>query len=223
MRAPSSAATAYREDVRRVGSDAHAQAAVQQTGVAIYDRMSGQMRSVTDIMYDMSLATRSLSEQERNRIIVQAFGARGLMAFGAVEKAQFTVMRDGVDVTLDMRATRERMMELARVVREGRRKGATARPLRSVINVGIGGSDLGPRLVCDALGATESAREGAPDVAFVSNVDPEHLTRALAGRDPAFSDAAECELGHTRVALRIGACAPRCSGFPLRIPRLPLS
>jgi glucose-6-phosphate isomerase len=94
------------------------------------------------------------------------------------------VVVDGVDVTVEMHATRERMAGLANAVREGRRKGATGRPLRSVINVGIGGSDLGPRLVCDALSGAEGAR-GTPDVAFVSNVDPEHLTRAIANRDPA--------------------------------------
>jgi glucose-6-phosphate isomerase len=95
------------------------------------------------------------------------------------------VVVDGVDVTDEMRATRERMSSLAAAIREGRRKGATGRPLRCVINIGIGGSDLGPRLVCDALGSMESTRGGAPEVAFVSNVDPEHLTRALQGRDPA--------------------------------------
>jgi glucose-6-phosphate isomerase len=94
------------------------------------------------------------------------------------------IVVDGVDVTVEMRATRERMSELARSVREGRRKGATGRPLRSVINIGIGGSDLGPRLVCDALSGPEHLR-GAPDVAFVSNVDPEQLTRTLVDRDPA--------------------------------------
>ena len=49
------------------------------------------------------------------------------------------------------------------------------------MHIGIGGSDLGPRLVCDAI----SAGPGAIDVSFVSNVDPEHLSRALADRDPA--------------------------------------
>jgi glucose-6-phosphate isomerase len=90
---------------------------------------------------------------------------------------------DGVDVTAEMRATRERMSTLAGAIREGRRKGASGRPLRSVVNIGIGGSDLGPRLVCEAL-AADDARSGAPDVAFVSNVDPEQLLRALANRDP---------------------------------------
>jgi glucose-6-phosphate isomerase len=72
------------------------------------------------------------------------------------------------------------MRDLASAFRAGRRKGATGAPLRSVVHIGIGGSDLGPRLVCDALPASADA----VDIAFVSNVDPEHLTRALQGRDP---------------------------------------
>jgi glucose-6-phosphate isomerase len=97
--------------------------------------------------------------------------------------ASTQVLVDGVDVTREMRATRERMAELAGAVREGRRKGATGRPLRFVVNIGIGGSDLGPKLVCEALG--DDGMPGTPDVAFVSNVDPEHLWRTLEGRDPA--------------------------------------
>src|SRR6185437_13447504 len=92
---------------------------------------------------------------------------------------------DGVDVTEQMRATRERMRALAAAIREGRRKGVTGRPVRCVINIGIGGSDLGPRLVCEALEGSADFRSSAPGVAFVSNVDPEHLSRALADRDPA--------------------------------------
>jgi len=99
--------------------------------------------------------------------------------------ASTTVFVDGVDVTADMRATRTRMSALAGAIREGRRKGAMSRPVRYVVNIGIGGSDLGPRLVCEALESTSDARSNAPGVAFVSNVDPEHLTRTLADRDPA--------------------------------------
>jgi glucose-6-phosphate isomerase len=99
--------------------------------------------------------------------------------------ASASVIVDGVDVAAAMRATRERMAEITRLLREGRRKGATGRPLRSVVNVGIGGSDLGPRLVCEALAGLDLARSGMPDVTFVSNVDPEQMSQALAGRDPA--------------------------------------
>jgi glucose-6-phosphate isomerase len=97
----------------------------------------------------------------------------------------FSLVIDGVDVAAEMRAARERMAVLSASIRSGQRAGGTGRPLRSVVNIGIGGSDLGPRLVCDAL-ATPQANELEPvNVGFVSNVDPEHLTRTLATRDPA--------------------------------------
>jgi glucose-6-phosphate isomerase len=99
--------------------------------------------------------------------------------------ASASIYVDGVDVTAQMRATRERMSAITAAIREGRRKGATGRPVRFVINIGIGGSDLGPRLACEALDSSEDARSGAPGAGFISNVDPEHATRVLAGRDPA--------------------------------------
>ena len=88
---------------------------------------------------------------------------------------------DGRDVIPDIRATQSRMRDISQTMREGGRIGATGLPLNSVVHIGIGGSDLGPRLVCDAI----SAGPRAIDVSFVSNVDPEHLSRALADRDPA--------------------------------------
>jgi len=88
---------------------------------------------------------------------------------------------DGHDVIPDIRATQSRMRDISQTMHEGGRIGATGLPLNSVVHIGIGGSDLGPRLVCDAI----SAGPGAIDVSFVSNVDPEHLSRALADRDPA--------------------------------------
>ena len=67
----------------------------------------------------------------------------------------------------------------------------TGRPIRAVVNLGIGGSDLGAFLVCSALarpprarGSTGPQTQGV-DVSFVANVDPEHLTRALAPLEPA--------------------------------------
>ncbi len=68
-------------------------------------------------------------------------------------------------------------------MRSGARRGATGKPIRDVVNIGIGGSDLGPLLVCDALGFP-GADEHAMRVHFVSNVDPEHIARTLARCDP---------------------------------------
>jgi glucose-6-phosphate isomerase len=93
---------------------------------------------------------------------------------------------DGVDVIAQVRAARARMRELVDHVRSARRRGATGKPFAHAVNIGIGGSDLGPRLVCDALSPLAGDRDdrGTP-VSFVSNVDPEHLARALAPLDPA--------------------------------------
>jgi len=91
----------------------------------------------------------------------------------------------GSDIMPAIRTAQARMRELTVQLRSGTRVGATGRPLRHVVNLGIGGSDLGPRLVCDALGAPRTPGSGGVDVSFVSNVDPEDLTRALAGQDPA--------------------------------------
>jgi glucose-6-phosphate isomerase len=92
---------------------------------------------------------------------------------------------DGTDIMPAIRSTQMRMRTLATQLRGGLRLGASGRPIRDVINLGIGGSELGPALVCDALAGQRVSRRDGIDVSFVSNVDPEHLTRALAGLDPA--------------------------------------
>ncbi len=92
---------------------------------------------------------------------------------------------DGVDIVPAIRAAQARMRALAMQIRGGARIGATGRPLRHVVNLGIGGSDLGPRMVCDALAGPRTPNAAGADVTFVSNIDPESLTRALAGLDPA--------------------------------------
>jgi len=96
----SSAATAFREATRRVGADHRAQQAILGAGVQVFDQATGRMRSMVDIMSEFADATRDMSEEERNRRVVQAFGARGLLAFNAVMNASFTTMRDGREVTL---------------------------------------------------------------------------------------------------------------------------
>jgi glucose-6-phosphate isomerase len=89
---------------------------------------------------------------------------------------------DGENVVPEIHATLERLRDFATAVRAGRVLGHTGRPLRHVVHLGIGGSDLGPLMVVDAL------RPGCPDpldVRFVSNVDATHLVEALRDLDPA--------------------------------------
>jgi glucose-6-phosphate isomerase len=74
---------------------------------------------------------------------------------------------------------RDRFLDFAEQFRAGRIPGAAGRPLDSVICIGIGGSDLGPRLVTEALGPGSG-----PRVRFVSNLDSADLDDALRGCDP---------------------------------------
>jgi glucose-6-phosphate isomerase len=89
-------------------------------------------------------------------------------------------------VAAEVAAERSRIRELANRIRGGGITGFSGQPLRHLVCIGIGGSDLGPRLVCDALAAPKSAPSSdAVDVRFVANVDPSDLQLALAGLDPA--------------------------------------
>jgi glucose-6-phosphate isomerase len=82
---------------------------------------------------------------------------------------------DGREVMPDVRRALGRMRDFADSVRSGEWRGHSGRPIRSVINIGIGGSDLGPVMVCEAL---RPFADG-PVPLFVSNVDATHLTEAI--------------------------------------------
>ena len=87
----------------------------------------------------------------------------------------------GVDVVRDVHEVLDAMADFAESIRTGRRLGATGREITDVVNIGIGGSDLGPAMAYRALHAYRS-----PSITchFVSNVDPADLTEVLATVDP---------------------------------------
>ncbi|MCP5155362.1 MAG: glucose-6-phosphate isomerase [Ectothiorhodospiraceae bacterium] len=74
-----------------------------------------------------------------------------------------------------------RMRDFAESVREGRFTGFTGEPMRTVVNIGIGGSDLGPSMVTGALARWHHPRLRA---AYVSNLDATQLQAVLANADP---------------------------------------
>jgi glucose-6-phosphate isomerase len=95
--------------------------------------------------------------------------------------AEDTFAVDGEPVMEGVLSTREAFLDFADAVREGRYTTASGGRFTHVVNIGIGGSDLGPVMVHEAL-APQRAKEGAPlEVRFVSNVDPFHLDQALQG------------------------------------------
>jgi glucose-6-phosphate isomerase len=93
-----------------------------------------------------------------------------------------SIVADGVDVVPAVHDVLDRMGGFATRVRGGEWRGATGERIRFVINIGIGGSDLGPAMAYDALRAFA---DPAISCRFVSNVDGADLTSALADVDPA--------------------------------------
>ncbi|WP_028534365.1 glucose-6-phosphate isomerase [Paludibacterium yongneupense] len=89
---------------------------------------------------------------------------------------------EGVDVVAQVQDVLARLTTFCERVRSGGWTGFDGRRIRDVVNIGIGGSDLGPELVCEALASFSSPEL---DIHFVSNVDGQHLARTLERLDPA--------------------------------------
>ena len=89
---------------------------------------------------------------------------------------------DGQDVVSDVHEVLDRMGEFTDRLRSGEWRGATGERITTVVNIGIGGSDLGPVMVYQALRHYVDAGISAR---FVSNVDPADLVAKLDGLDPA--------------------------------------
>lgn len=85
----------------------------------------------------------------------------------------------GEEISSEVAATRERFFAFASAVRNQQVKGYSGKAITDVVNLGIGGSDLGPRLICHAL-----AEHSTPRVHFVANIDPVELQRVLNQVDP---------------------------------------
>jgi glucose-6-phosphate isomerase len=88
---------------------------------------------------------------------------------------------DGQDVVADVHAVLDRMGDFTDRVRSGAWTGHTGQPIRAVVNIGIGGSDLGPAMAYTAL---RDYTDRGTTFRFVSNIDPTDLTEALQGLDP---------------------------------------
>jgi glucose-6-phosphate isomerase len=93
-----------------------------------------------------------------------------------------SIVVDGVDVVREVHAVLERMARFSDEVRAGAWRGATGSPIRNVVNIGIGGSDLGPAMAYAAL--RDFSRRDLT-FRFVSNIDGADIAEALRDLDPA--------------------------------------
>jgi glucose-6-phosphate isomerase len=92
-----------------------------------------------------------------------------------------TLTVDGVNVVADVHRVLDRMSGFANQVRSGAWRGHTGKPIRNVVNIGIGGSDLGPVMAYEAL---RHFAQRDLQFRFVSNVDATDFAEAVLGLDP---------------------------------------
>ena len=92
-----------------------------------------------------------------------------------------TLVVDGQDCVADVREVLDRMYAFAERVRSGEWKGVTGKRIEHVMSIGIGGSDLGPVMVYEAL---KPYADAGIDCRYVSNIDPNDMAEKVKGLDP---------------------------------------
>lgn len=133
----------------------------------------------------LELARHSPLEQRRDEMfsgkIVNVTEKRPVLHTALRNLSNESIFVNGRDVMPDIRGSLDKLKDFSERVREGRWLGYTGKRIRNVVNIGIGGSDLGPSMTCRALLDYQH-----PDlnVHFISNVDGRHLKKVLKGLDP---------------------------------------
>ncbi len=97
----------------------------------------------------------------------------------ASDKGKFIV--DGQDTVADVHEVLDRMYDFAERVRSGEWKGVSGKKIEHLVSIGIGGSDLGPVMVYEAL---KPYADAGIDCRYISNIDPNDAAEKLRGLDP---------------------------------------
>lgn len=95
-------------------------------------------------------------------------------------KESATVYVDGTNVMPEIFAVKNKIKQFSNEIISGQRKGFTGKPFTDIVNIGIGGSDLGPAMIVEAL----QYYKNQLDIHFVSNVDGDHVNEILKKVNP---------------------------------------
>ncbi|HNV72779.1 MAG TPA: glucose-6-phosphate isomerase, partial [Candidatus Ozemobacteraceae bacterium] len=106
---------------------------------------------------------------------------RAVLHIALRNRSNRPIMVDGADVMPLVNAVLKKMETFSELVRSGFWRGYTDKPIKTVVNIGIGGSDLGPVMITEAL----KAYADGPAVRFVSNVDGSDFFAKTRDLDPA--------------------------------------
>ncbi len=128
----------------------------------------------------MDLARQSQVEKCRDRMYagdnLNCTEFRPALHVALRNRSNKPVMVDGEDVMPQVNAVLAKMRDFSERVRSGQFRGYNGRRIRSIVNIGIGGSDLGPQVVCEAM---KPFAQRDLKVHFVSNADATHLVETL--------------------------------------------
>ncbi|CAJ1055790.1 glucose-6-phosphate isomerase-like [Xyrichtys novacula] len=102
---------------------------------------------------------------------------RAVLHIALRNRSNTPIQVDGKDVMPEVNRVLDKMKAFCHRVRSGEWKGFTGKNITDVVNIGIGGSDLGPLMVTEAL---KPYSAGGPNVWFVSNIDGTHMAKTLA-------------------------------------------
>ncbi len=135
-------------------------------------------------------ALRDLAEETKlHQAIESMFGGehinqtegRAVLHTALRNRSEHGVFVDGQDVMPEVNAVLAQMKKFAGLVNQGKWLGYSGKPIKSLVNIGIGGSDLGPVMVTEALKPYQAPNL---EIFFVSNVDGTHIAETLKKVDP---------------------------------------
>lgn len=127
----------------------------------------------------MQLAKKSEIESYRDKMfagdIINWTEERAVLHTALRNRSKKDIKVDGKYIMNDINDVLARVKSFSEKVRSGEWKGATGKNITNIVNIGIGGSDLGPKMICEALKSYASTMK----IHFVSNIDPADLIEVL--------------------------------------------
>ena len=133
----------------------------------------------------LSLAKEAKVDEMRNKMFagehINFTEDRAVLHVALRNLSDKPIYDDGADVMPEVREVLAHMKEFSESVRSGAWKGYTGKTITDIVNIGIGGSDLGPVMVTEAL---KSYGENGPKPHYVSNIDGTHLAEVLKTVNP---------------------------------------
>jgi glucose-6-phosphate isomerase len=168
------------------GRDPHRAATLTREHSGLVVDLSKNLVTSTTLSLLCDLARAAGVEQRRDRMFageaINSTEGRPVLHVALRAAAEDVYLVDGRNVVPDVHHVLERMSTFAEQVRDGDWTGATGRRITTVVNIGIGGSDLGPAMAYQALRPYSDRRLSFH---FVSNVDAADLDEVLQASDPA--------------------------------------